>query len=409
MGPAPTGPRALLGPRRVLPPAVVDAALLAWPLALWAVFRQRPPWGDERHFLPTVRMFGSGLSLHLLRHYPEMTAPLAYILYAAWGHVVGFTTPALRLLSPLIAGAVGMTWWAVLRREIGVGAAAVLALACVILNPYFVGLSMFVFTDMLALLGLAATVHGVQARRAWVTALGVAVATTTRQYLAFLVPALMAVALVEPPGARRSRLLSAALLGSMPLALLVALWGGHLTPANHLRALFLRDGLRFDLHALALYLAVPAVYLAPLVLPLARTSGRRSWAAGALAAAAVWWWPVRPSPAQARLGHFTVGFLHEALVAAVPGAIATLVLAAAAGVTVAALIACGRQLRAERGAGCLPPATLLCATGTVSFLVVMPFSYMPWEKYALPLIMLLGALAARTLARGRAPIRAWAP
>ena len=33
--------------------------------------------------------------------------------------------------------------------------------------------------------------------------------------------------------------------------------------------------------------------------------------------------------------------------------------------------------------------------GVGSFLVVMPFSYMPWEKYALPLLMLSSLIFAR--------------
>ena len=41
--------------------------LLLWPLALWAVTRTRPPWGDEVHFLAAVRFFGNGVSLDSLR------------------------------------------------------------------------------------------------------------------------------------------------------------------------------------------------------------------------------------------------------------------------------------------------------------------------------------------------------
>jgi lipoprotein signal peptidase len=37
--------------------------------------------------------------------------------------------------------------------------------------------------------------------------------------------------------------------------------------------------------------------------------------------------------------------------------------------------------------------------GVAAFLVVMPFSYMPWEKYALPLLMLQGAALALVIDR----------
>ena len=75
------------------------------PLAVWALAARTPPWGDEAHFLETIRLFGAGVSLELLRAYREMTAPLTYLVYAAWGHLAGFDTPRLRLLSPLVAAA----------------------------------------------------------------------------------------------------------------------------------------------------------------------------------------------------------------------------------------------------------------------------------------------------------------
>ena len=39
------------------------------------------------------------------------------------------------------------------------------------------------------------------------------------------------------------------------------------------------------------------------------------------------------------------------------------------------------------------------ASSTVAFLVVMPVSYMPWDKYALPLFMAAGVILALTLER----------
>ena len=36
------------------------------------------PWGDERHFVETVRLFASAPTLETLRHYPEMSGPLPF-------------------------------------------------------------------------------------------------------------------------------------------------------------------------------------------------------------------------------------------------------------------------------------------------------------------------------------------
>src|SRR5437667_2479703 len=45
----------------------------------------RPYWGDEAHFVQTIRRFADGITLDTLRHYPEMSTPLPFVLYAVWG------------------------------------------------------------------------------------------------------------------------------------------------------------------------------------------------------------------------------------------------------------------------------------------------------------------------------------
>ena len=165
--------------------------LVVWPLTLWSLARHQPPWSDEAHFLVTVRQFGSDLSLELLRSYDELSAPLSYIAYAAWGHLVGFDASRLRLLSSVFASLTLICYTLVLMRESRDTRAVVIAVAIVAINPYFVGLSVFVFTDMLALLGMVVLWSGVQNGRAFATGGGLAVATLTRQYSAFLAAAIV--------------------------------------------------------------------------------------------------------------------------------------------------------------------------------------------------------------------------
>ena len=58
--------------------------------------------------------------------------------------------------------------------------------------------------------------------------------------------------------------------GLIPLGLLVILWDRHLAPAHNVRDMGLSEGVRFDPHALSLYLAAPGAYLLPLVVSVAR-------------------------------------------------------------------------------------------------------------------------------------------
>ena len=98
---------------------------------------------------------------------------------------------------------------------------------------------------MLALFGMAVVMHSTSAGRPWRAALGLAVATLARQYLAFLAAALVLAALCVRDERDRVRVAwsAAAVAGMLPLAALVWLWAG-LSPMNNLRHLYVADGLR---------------------------------------------------------------------------------------------------------------------------------------------------------------------
>jgi hypothetical protein len=381
---------------------LVSFGLLAWPFLLWALAKDRPPWGDEVHFLETVRLFGRGLSWNLIRTYPEMSAPLTYLVYSAWGHLVGFSTPALRLLSPVIAGATATLWFLVIRRHVRGTPIVLIALGCIVFNPYFVGLSVFVFTDMLSLLGLAIVATGVQSRRPWLAGLGLAVATYARQYLVFLAPAIVLAGFLGRPrsvadGAASGWWFAAAsVAGLVPLFILYVLWGG-LAPVSELRTYFLSEGLRFDPHALSLYLAAPGAYLIPLALPVALRARRTNWGFAVLAGLFVWWFPVQTTIVQTRYAEYTVGFLHRAAVAVMPETLVAVLFSVLAVLGAAAMLHCARRALREWRQGARSMVDLFLWASVVSFLLMMPLSYMPWEKYALPLLMLSSLILANEL------------
>ena len=373
--------------------------------ATWWFTRGLPPWGDEAHFLHTIRIFGQGLSVDLLRTYPEMSGPLPFVLFAWWGHFVGSGTSGLRVLSALIALATLMLYDRALEQHGLNGRLKNLLFLLFAANPYFVGLSVFVFTDMLALFGMAVVMHATSSGRPWRAALGLAVATLARQYLAFLAAALVLAALFggrHERGRVRLAWSGAAVAGMLPLAALVWLWGG-LSPANDLRHLYVADGLRFDPGALSLYLALPGIYLAPLVgAVLATVPIRRPHLLIACAAAGfVLLFPIAPSLPQLREGIHTVGFVHRASVALLPAVEVQWPFAIGAFMGWAAISVA--VLNGRHHVGSISIARWLPLAAIVAFLAVMPFSYMPWEKYALPLLMavipLLGVASTGMLSR----------
>jgi len=373
------------------------AAFVIWPFALWLATRDWPPWGDEAHFLVTVRQFGQGFSLELLRSYDELSAPLTYVVYAAWGHLVGFETAHLRFLSPILAGILLLTHSGVLAHDGVNSRTSLVAVGITALNPYFVGLSAFVFTDMLALVGMVVAWRGVQRGSAFVSAVGVAWATLTRQYSAFLAAAMVITAVLANGNThrQRSRLAVAAVVGMIPLGALVILWDFSLSPVTPLRERYLTDGLRWDPHSLSLYLAVPGIYLLPLALVTLRHAHWASWLTGLVVAMWVVVFPVQASAAQLGDGISTVGFAHRALVSSLGDRSAHLASVAATAVSAASIstwLAADwtRWSRHSRTTdGLFPWIALVC------FFALMPFSFQPWEKYALPELVICAGLFAR--------------
>ena len=80
----------------------VFAAVLVIPLVTF-VGLDRPVWADEVGYFATVRYFGDHFRFATLADYDQVTPPLAYFVYAAWGKVVGFDFSSLRILSLVLA------------------------------------------------------------------------------------------------------------------------------------------------------------------------------------------------------------------------------------------------------------------------------------------------------------------
>jgi hypothetical protein len=381
----------------------VGAGLLLWFAALYGVTANRPPWGDEVHLVETIRLFGRGIDVELLRTYPEMNGPLVFILYAAWGALVGFEIWTLRILSAILACATSWTFYKIVDTRQSEWKPALVALATVVLNPYFIGLSAFVFTDMLAILMMVLAWYGLLHRQIWVAGLAAGASVLTRQYFAFLVLAVAgAEALGQHAGRSRSllRAVFALAVGLVPFAALVWLWQG-LSPQNSLRSLYLQGNVRYDPHALSLYLAVPAVYLSPLIVWRVWHGVRwTSVAAGIVAAIFVLAFPVKASLAQTAQDVFTVGFVHRVLEATLPPLAVRFAFFLMAAVWITVLIECGRDAAARWRH--TPPAVpeLMPWSLVIAFLIVMPFSYMPWEKYGVPLFI---AAAAMLVGARRSP------
>lgn len=352
--------------------------------------------GDELRFIETSRQFGENFSLSLLKHYEEMSTPLPFMLYGLWGNVAGWDLPTMRVGALLVAL---ITYIALHHYLYGVfrgGWQTIFLFVWIAVQPYMAAMSMFVYTDMpaigFALLGLIA----VHRRQPALTAVATAGMLLCRQYLVIFPLAAGIFFLCAYLYQRQRRdlfMLIALVAGSMPMLALFALWGG-LNPDNQVQHLYVHDAFAFHAEALVLYIATFAVYASPVIVTAWRTiyGDARVLAACAALSLLYWLFPVRPSPSAIAVDVHTVGLFDRLVWALLGGGLARdlvffLAFALALPVMVWFALATWRRWRETRFDH---PLFLLLMMW--SFLLVMPLSYLHWEKYFLPMLPVVGAL-----------------
>jgi len=355
----------------------------------------RPTWGDEGHFVETVYLFGDEISTHTLKHYDEMSTPLPFILYALWGRLVGFELERLRLLSLLLAVTTYILLYLFFSKLLGAGRAALLAAAFVIVHPYMIGFSLFVFTDMCAIMFMLAACLALHRGRPIWFAFMLAGALLCRQYLAFMSVALLVVYAAQwyhrkspmPPA-----MLTATVLSALPLALLFLFWGD-VHPDNLRKQLYLTESFRFHPSACTLYISQLFWFLLPVLLIRRRHlyRDRRLWLAAAVVSLCYFLFPVNASAPALEAGVETVGLMHRALLFLFGESwltSAVFFVGFLFGLPPVFLV--GRDAYHGLVRRRLDIALFLDVC-ILSFLILMPWSYLYWEKYFMPLLPLATA------------------
>jgi 4-amino-4-deoxy-L-arabinose transferase-like glycosyltransferase len=350
---------------------------------------QRPFWGDEAHFVKTIRYFGNNLTLEKLKHYNEMSTPLPFILYAAWGRLFGFKLETLRILSVVIAFITSLSIHYLFFSVFQNAKTALLLTLCVILQPYMLGFSIFVFTDMLAILFLVLACIAVKRENPLLLAVSAALGLLCRQYLAFLPLAAGLYYLWDYVQTRQTRalqMLAAAILALLPTGLLFLLWQGT-SPINSLRHIYLEDGFAFHPSFLTLYIVQTFVYLFPVAAVYWRTIYReRTILLLSLALSWLYWlFPVAPSSSAIEAEIDTVGLFHRLLRLSVghPLEHGVFYLCFLLGLPILLLIIRNFYVQWQSKTVSFSLFTNLLI---LAFFAIMPFSYLGWEKYFLPIV-----------------------
>ncbi len=354
---------------------------------------KRPFWGDEAHFVETIRQFGDEISMESLKHYNEMSTPLPFIAYAIWGRTFGFDIHILRSLSVLLAIVTYLLFYHLLMSIFARPRTALWATLFLVLHPYMIGLSIFVFTDMMTILFLLMFLISLRRQAPVLLAIFSSAGLLSRQYFAFLPAAAALFCLsgyIQKRDVQKLEMLASIALSFLPMLFLMVLWGGP-APDNEMRDLYLGGGLRFSPSYLALYLCQFVLYLLPIVIIKWRhyfRDMRLNIISLALASLFYWWFPVKPSLSAVSAGVDTVGLFHRFIRRAIGSEYEWIPFFVAFWLSLPILFsivkdAVQRCISKDHG------LTFFLDLSITSFLVIMPFSYLVWEKYFLMVMPLL--------------------
>lgn len=351
-----------------------------------------PPYADEIHYQKTIQEFALNPSLHTLLSYKEVTAPLTFIVYGAWGRLVGTEIAHLRLLSILLAFIFQILLFELLDRFTQSPRRAFLLGLLVVLNPYMIGLNVVVYTDVMALIGLIVTVHATLSRRVWMLLAGSTMALLSRQYMLFIVAAAglyLVARIISRRDATDRALIVALLISCLPLGALVVGWGGT-APPRGVEHWLRGESTAWHPSYLVAYVAMISVYLFPLIALRWRVvlAERRLWLWSLLFIPLYALAPIEASAITLRLSNYdTIGYVHR-FVVSVTGDLSSAhgVLFGLWVLGLPVFIWMARDAWRRRRT---PDPRLFLDLAALSFLLVMPLSFHVWEKYLLPVIPVL--------------------
>jgi len=348
-------------------------------------------WGDERHFVETIKFFGDEISFKSLKHYNEMSTPFPFLLYAAWGRVFNFDLNTLRLLSILLALITYLAFYYLLTLFINNRITVLLAAAFFVLHPYMVGFSVFVFTDMLPLTASIFCLIALKKNKPVLFMISAMIGILSRQYFLFFSGAAGLFYLLKYWYSREKadlKMVTATALSLLPLIFLFVFWGGF-SPVNKINHLYLDEAFTFHFEYLTLYIFQLFVYLLPFVIFRRKYfySNRRVLFFSLLISVVYFIFPVEPCKASVEVGLSTVGYFHKLIQITMSQSYEHIIfyLGFLLGwpVLITIIIDIYKRLTQKKY-----DFIFLLNLAIISFLVIMPFSYLLWEKYFMPLVPL---------------------
>ena len=351
--------------------------------------------GDEEHFISTVELFGDNYNLRTALDYPEVTGPLFYYMYASWGRLIGFSPEDLRIFNLLLSAITFILIYLLYGKVLRDLKIVLPGLLLLLLNPYFPGLSMHVFTDIPSLLFIVLIVFAVYIENPLLLLLSTACALLIRQYSVFVVISAGAYYFIR--WGIRDRFEKGSFLalicGAVPLLVMMFLWKGTAPPSGIVKWV-IDDGSVYRFRYVYIYIIFMAASLFPLLIYAYRIllKKRMIILLSFLLSLTYFLFPVHSSSVTLEQTEgTTVGLMHS-FIRGILGnyyleQFVLWVFCWAGFLTLLHIIRTDVK-RMKRGEWDFSHFLTLTV---IVFLVIMPFSYQVWEKYlvvVLPFVLL---------------------
>ncbi len=352
-------------------------------------------FSDEEHFIETIKLFHKDISINNLKYYEDMSTPLPFLLYSMWSKLFGLNILSLRIFSVIIAVITFLLLYQLLFKAIKNSKTSFLLSVFIIINPYMTSLSILIFTDMTAILFLLLSIIAVIDKRPFLLAIGLSFSILSRQYLIFIALSSGLYFLILSLLYRRKEdiiMVISNIVCIIPLLLLVILWEGGLTPINQMRNLYIEKKITYNISYLFLYISLIFIYLIPVIIIRWKKILFKklipyiilfiiSWI--------YWLFPIAPSISAIRGNFNTVGLFHRFLkiIFNIP-LLEQIVfyISFLFGLIILYQIVIDLIRRIQNK---LFDFEFFLNTTIISFLMIMPLSYLVWEKYFLPILPVL--------------------
>jgi len=387
----------LLSMRGYLRPFARYAAILLVYEAIIVLFfgLNSPPYHDEEYFVETIRGFGQNFSIMHLHDYQGVTPPLVFLVYALWGMLFGFGIVALRIFNLLLAFCGLILFHSLLFRITRSERYSFIASLVLLFNPYMIGITLFVYTDLLMLVFVLLFLLAAMKQHHAGMTIASAGGLLCRQYFIFVpLAGILFFIMKWFFGGQKQDLRTGFLLvfSGVPLAALMY-WWGNLAPHTGIKYWPAMSKTYFHPGYFSLYVALITVYLFPTLLIHIRQllpNHRYMYCVFAAFGVLYWFFPVIPSELSLSVnGKETVGFFHRILKQVLPYPWLVDVVFSMCVVIAASYLTNALKRIAMRVRGKSMDLVTLIDSSVVLFLLIMPFSFHVWEKYFLPLVPLI--------------------